>query len=139
MSKFSCLLILTILCTLAAAEKIAPEYENVLDVDLTESGNEEIEEHKLINKCYDKQTKSSYKVDSTWYPEGKCEQRVCSRERNSKSPTIKSMVCEPCTSCTHPDQTCQPFRAEKNYPKCCPKCLAKSDILKKTTKKHKQI
>lgn len=42
-------------------------------------------------KCYDEETKSAYKVDSIWYPVGKCEKRTCSRQKDSKTPTIKTV------------------------------------------------
>lgn len=44
-----------------------------------------------VSKCYDHEVKSAFKIDSTWYPEGKCEQRTCSRQNNSKTPIIKIM------------------------------------------------
>jgi hypothetical protein len=103
--------------------------------------NQDTKESNSITKCYDEEMKSSYKIDSIWYPEGKCEKRICSRQKNSKTPVIKFMECEPCTICNFSDQECQPFKPEKNYPKCCPKCLKKSSVIKKTdaTKKHKKV
>lgn len=47
--------------------------------------------HIAVSKCYDEETKSAYKVDSIWYPEGKCEKRICSRQKESKTPGIKTM------------------------------------------------
>lgn len=44
-----------------------------------------------VTKCYDEETKSTYKVDSIWYPVGRCEKRTCSRQKNSKTPTIKTL------------------------------------------------
>jgi len=44
-----------------------------------------------VTKCYDEETKVAYKVDAIWYPVGKCEKRICSRQNNSKTPTIKTM------------------------------------------------
>lgn len=42
-----------------------------------------------VSKCYDEETKTAYKVDSIWYPKGKCEKRTCSRKYDSKTPIIK--------------------------------------------------
>lgn len=43
-----------------------------------------------VSKCYDEETKTAYKVDSIWYPKGKCEKRTCSRKYDSKTPVIKT-------------------------------------------------
>lgn len=139
MSKVSYTIILSVaaLCSLstAAPDDIYRDKENVLQAN--DFGNEEVKESNLITKCYDEETKSAYKVDSIWYPVGKCEKRTCSRQNNSKTPIIKTMECEPCTSCKLPNQICHPFRSDKNYPKCCSQCLTKSAILMKTESKKK--
>lgn len=44
-----------------------------------------------VNKCYDEETKSTYKVDSHWLSTEKCERRICTRQKNSKTPIIKTM------------------------------------------------
>lgn len=124
------------LCCLSTAfPDIYSDKENVLQTE--GFGNGEVKESDLSTKCYDEETKSAYKVDSIWYPAGKCEKRTCSRQKNSKTPTIKTMECEPCTSCKLPNHTCQPFRSDKNYPKCCSQCLTKSTVLLKQEPKKK--
>ncbi|CAI6343429.1 unnamed protein product [Macrosiphum euphorbiae] len=136
MSKLTIILSIAALCSLSTA---APDFyndeANVLQAE--GFGNEEIKESNLITKCYDEETKSAYKVDSIWYPVGRCEKRTCSRQKDSKTPTIKTMECEPCTSCKLPNHTCQPFRSDKNYPKCCSQCLTKSTVLLKPESKKK--
>ncbi|XP_015365818.1 PREDICTED: uncharacterized protein LOC107163093 [Diuraphis noxia] len=137
MSKLT-IIVLSMLCCshlTTAAPDFFGEEQNVLQAE--GFGNGEIKEFNLVTKCYDEETKSTYKVDSIWYPVGKCEKRTCSRQKNSKTPTIKTMECEPCTSCKLPNQTCQPFRSDKNYPKCCSQCLTKSTVLLKTEPKKK--
>ncbi|KAL4112131.1 hypothetical protein QTP88_015979 [Uroleucon formosanum] len=136
MSKLTIILSMAALCSLStAAPGVHSNKENVLQT--VGFVNEEIKESNLITKCYDEETKSTYKVDSIWYPVGRCEKRICSRQNNSKTPTIKTMECEPCTSCKLPYQTCQPFRSDKNYPKCCSQCLTKSTVLLKPESKKK--
>ncbi|XP_025202921.1 uncharacterized protein LOC112600008 [Melanaphis sacchari] len=140
MSKVSLYTIILSVAVLWALSTAAPndihrDKENVLPAKAF--GNEEVKESKLITKCYDEETKSAYKVDSIWYPEGKCEKRTCSRQNNSKIPILKTMKCEPCTSCKLPNQKCHPFNSDKNYPKCCPQCLKKSTILLKGESKKK--
>ncbi|XP_060833746.1 uncharacterized protein LOC132917159 [Rhopalosiphum padi] len=138
-SSYTIILSIAALCSLSTAasdaDDIYRDKENVLQAN--EFSNEEVKESKLITKCYDEETKSAYKVDSVWYPVGKCEKRTCSRQNNSKIPIIKTIECEPCTSCKLPNQICHPFRSDKNYPKCCSQCLTKSTILMKTESKKK--
>ncbi|XP_050423024.1 uncharacterized protein LOC126834865 [Adelges cooleyi] len=95
----------------------------------------EVKESNLKNKCYDINTKSSYKIDSVWYPENKCEKYTCTRQKGSKTPSIKTMECEPCKNC-QASQECVALKPQKQYPKCCPQCTTR-DTLKKGHKMYK--
>ncbi|XP_025424251.1 uncharacterized protein LOC112693411 [Sipha flava] len=119
---------------LSAAALLQHDSENVLEVDGFR--NEETKEDDLLNKCYDEETKSTYKVDSNWLSNEKCERRICTRQRDSKTPIIKTMKCEQCTTCDLSTNVCEPVKVGVNYPKCCPLCLPKPLKKKKIIKKY---
>jgi len=136
MWKLSTGLFLLTVGFVTAGDHAVIDKENLLEVE--GFGNEEVKESNMLMKCYDEETKSAYKIDSVWYPVGKCEQRICSRQNNSKTPYIKISTCQPCTACDSINYKCYSFKAEKNYPKCCPKCFKKS-VINRNSETKKQL